>query len=753
MLRRRLFAYTMMVVAGVVAGYLFFECDKYLYSSILMLSLALAVRIVDLEYKPEYCDRERIILIICILLGFILFVSSFISFNKQISCDGRIIKEDEIGCISGRVTAVSKKDDALVLILRPDEYQEIKKVQATYYNDDFTTDLLGKKIIMYGELRRPSGQENPACFNYRTYLYGKGIRYSFNAKYIEISKFDDATIVNKYWQYRRKILAVREDFLNSFDKETAAFIKGVIFGDKSEIDKTTLDEFNNNSTGHILAVSGLHIGFLFSLLRFLTRKRKGKSITVLIILIILLYGEMTGWSPSTSRAVIVLSFNLVSIYFRRNADLLTSVSCAAMILIFRNPYVLFNSGFQLSFLALLGISFLTEPLSHYVGEFLGMLLAVQFSVAPMIAYTFLSFNISSMLINIPIVLLASVLVPAGIIGLALMMVIGYIPEIWIRIITNISHFIVELNSAMSFDSFFVKDISGLSIIELLVYYLLLLLISSEWFRIKMIRKEKECIRRNIAFLIIPVISIGLATNNTFINDEIVFVNVGQGDCIHIRSEGKNVLIDGGGNAYYNVGERTLKPYLLHNGVKQLNLGLITHQHSDHYKGLEELNEIYSIGTITQLELGEKIHLSEKVTIEAIWPVQRHRNDMKTEDENENNTVYLIQYKGIKTMVTGDLTEEDELAMIERYRGTDILECDILKVAHHGSNTSSCEEFLDAVKPRIAVIQVGANNSYGHPHQETLDKLATRGIKTYRTDLNGAVGIDIRKSGLKVETMR
>lgn len=746
MLRRRLFAYTVMTVAGVTAGYLFFECNKYLYSGILMLSLALAVRVADLEYIPEYCDRERIKLIAFLFIGYMLFSFSYIQFNGAIHYDGSTVNEDDVGSISGRVTAVAVKDDALQVTVRPNNYKGMMKVQASYYQDNFTTDILGERIIMYGELRKPAGAENPGCFNYRTYLYSKGIRYTFNAKYIEIDEHAESAIVNLYWHYRRTALNIREDFLGNFDNDTSGFIKGVVFGDKSEIDKQTLDEFNANSTGHILAVSGLHIGFLFALLIFLTRNRKGKGITALIIVIIIFYGEMTGWSPSTSRSVLVLSISMISIYLRRSPDLLTSVSCAAMILIIRNPYVLFNSGFQLSFLALLGISFLTEPLSHYVGDYLSMLLAVQLTVAPMLAYTFLTFNISAILINIPVVFMASILVPICILSISLMLLSGLIPEVAIVLITNISELIIRINSCLNFDDLLVRDVKGISIFMLVVYYIAVFLACSEWTRIRMLRNDINGIYKAVISLIIPVLCIGLATFNQFNNDEIVFVNVGQGDCIHIKSDGNNVLIDGGGNAYYNVGERILRPYLLHNNADELELALITHQHSDHYKGLEELSEIFPMGSIMQLEVGEKIHLSENVTIEAIWPVQRYKNDMMTEDENENNTVYLIQYEGIKTMVTGDLTEEDELAMVERYRGTDVLNCDILKVAHHGSNTSSCEEFLDAVQPQIAVIQVGANNSYGHPHQETLDRLQARNIATYRTDINGAVGIDVKGYG-------
>ena len=140
----------------------------------------------------------------------------------------------------------------------------------------------------------------------------------------------------------------------------------------------------------------------------------------------------------------------------------------------------------------------------------------------------------------------------------------------------------------------------------------------------------------------------------------------------------------------------------------------------------------------------------------IWPVRESDISLSADDENEHNMVYMVHYKGVRIMVTGDLLEEDELEMIDYYRhnnSLDTLRCDVLKVAHHGSKSSSSEAFLDAAKPLVAVISVGQNNLYGHPHDQTLERLKKRGIRTYRTDINGTVGIDIRSNKIIVDTLQ
>lgn len=785
MLRRKMFAYASMLVVGIASGYLFFECNKYLMPTIMMLGVVLIVCKIDLEYRPERSDFERRVLIAFMIVGFIVFAFEYIQMNGRIVDENkREVAIENISSFQGRIVGIEKRSNANAaawqsseyyrLIIKPMSLRRAGKIMMNYYGE--LECALGAVVTVYGEARVPAGLENPGCFNYRSYLYSKGIRLTYKCKSLRVDKMpaEETGIkgfVSKwYWAYRNKIVETREKFLGYFATEgqtcccenattgltrcckegVEGFLRGIVFGDKSEIDEETLEQFNSNSTGHILAVSGLHVGFLFALLKVLTRKKKSKLITATIIVVIVLYGEMTGWSPSTARAVLVLSISILAIYARRTPDLLTSVSTAAIILLLYNPYNLVNTGFQMSFLALLGICFLTEPLSHYIGEGMAVMVAIQLAVAPMVAYSYSAFNISSMFINIPIIFLASILVPACILALATMMYVGFVPSWAVRIISSLTEFIVDLNEKLTFDRLFVTDIQGISIGVLVAYYLFIFFATSEWTRIKLLRNETKTIKRMIPYLLLPALCIGIATHNQYLNDEIVFVNVGQGDCTHIRAGDNDVLIDGGGSATYNVGKNTLKPYLLKNHARNIDLALITHQHTDHYKGIEELKEIYPIRNVLQASIGNNARLGKNVWIEPIWPIKPYTEQELSDNANENNTVYIIHYNNTKTMITGDLTEPDELAMVEHYLGTDILDCDILKVGHHGSKTSSSEQFLDAVSPRIAVIQVGANNTYGHPNQEVLDRLHNHGIKVYRTDINGAVGVDITKSNIRID---
>ena len=272
-----------------------------------------------------------------------------------------------------------------------------------------------------------------------------------------------------------------------------------------------------------------------------------------------------------------------------------------------------------------------------------------------------------------------------------------------------------------------------------------LYLCTEYAGILSIRKQTKKTLLIIAFILLLSLAAGLIIYEPIEHDEIVFVDVGQGACTHIRSDGMNVLIDGGGSREYNVGEKILKPYLLKNGTGKVDLSLATHEDMDHIKGLTELSECFDAEPpVIKAEAGRKYNVSDKTNITVLWPPE----SAEKKQENEESSVFMIDYDGIRVLVTGDLDMQGEKNMIAYYREREmenILKADILNVGHHGSARSTSEELLEAVSPSAAVIQVGKNN-YGHPRKEVLERLENHGIMVYRNDKMGAVGIDLSEAG-------
>lgn len=836
MLRRKLALYTLLYIAGITAGFFMFERSRAVEAAGFGGAVIAAVLFTHpsgraaffvrkdradghyqtgyigkhTDLKKEVMQKQKAILVVFFLAGFLLF--SFRSLTYGSALEDVQDKES----VRGRVISATLKDDRLRLIIKnsgkgPSKVLVTLDRKAT--ERSLSTSAYGFTGLMIearGEFTEIPPADDPGCFDYSLYMKSKGVSYGFKAYIVEVTE----TRRSPGSGIRLSLYNARESFISRFDEDTQGFIRGVIFGDKSGIDEDLLEEFSSNSTGHILAVSGLHIGFLYGLLRFLTARRRTLPVSVFIIAVILLYGEMTMWSPATVRACIVMTISLCGAHLRRRSDLLTSVSLAAFLILTFQPYQLFNSGFQLSFLALCGIAFLTGPISLVTGEAIAVLLAVQAGTLPVIAYSYCRINPLSILINIPVILLASVLVPLCILLLMFEVSVLWVPAAGIDLAELISYAVIRINHILSFDGGFSVKTAGPGAAVITCFYVMVFGLASEWTRVVLLRKEPVEILKQGILLLMPMAMLFSCMYDKITDDEIVFVAVGQGDCVHVRSGDRDVLIDGGGQADhgssddknedgYNVGENILMPYLLHNGTDAVEVAVVTHLHADHYKGIVELSEIYPVGAIgipidyrgsfiTQgsdascsddqssdphdgdtscsgnqisdphdgdtpgiiyIRSDTSIKLADDVSIDVIWPVKESEEPIEADDPNEHNTVYMIHYKGIKVMVTGDLLEADEHEMVEYYKDTDTLKCDILKVAHHGSKSSSSEEFLDAASPRTAVIQVGRNNFYGHPHRQTLDRLEKRGIKVYRTDMSGAVGIDIHGSRLSVDLFR
>ncbi|MBR3200693.1 MAG: DNA internalization-related competence protein ComEC/Rec2 [Mogibacterium sp.] len=807
MLRRKLTSYTLLYIAGITAGFFMFERSRITESAAFCAAVIAAVLFTDpgvssgvfpkkerlksetynarhLDLKREALNKQKTILLIFFLTGFLLIAFRSMSYNDALTfIHGK-------NYIRGRVCSVSVKNDKIRMIVKNSKTgpskvlvtldkpaaQRAAELAGSHTAEAFVRSgaygYIGANIEARGKYSEIPSADNPGCFDYSLYMKSRGVTVQFEAYILEVTD----SSVSAGTRIKCNLYDARESFISRFDDDTQGFIRGVIFGDKTGIDENILEEFNNNSTGHILAVSGLHIGFLYGLLRLLTTRRRTLPVSVLIIAVILLYGEMTMWSPATVRACIVLTISLCSTHFRRRSDLLTSISLAAFLILTFQPYQLFNSGFQLSFLALSGIAFFTGPVSSLTGEALGVMFAVQMGTMPVIAYSFCRINPLSILINVPVILLASVLVPVCILMLMLEAGTGSVPETGIKLAELISYAVLKINHLLSFGGSFSIKTAGPGAAAIIVIYILIFGLASEWTRVMLLRRESKAILKQGILLLMPLAMLFSCMYEPISDDEIVFVAVGQGDCTHIRAEGHDVLIDGGGQTSYgskfkedkdkengyNTGENILMPYLMHSNADAVEIALVTHLHADHYKGIDELSEVFPVGAIgvpidyrDSLDKGDlsakiilirpdsKVDITDDVSIEVIWPVEASEEPIAADDPNEHNMVYMIHYKDIKVMVTGDLLEADEKAMIEYYRNTDTLKCDILKVAHHGSKSSSSEAFLDAASPRLAVIQCGRNNFYGHPHKQTLERLEERNIKVFRTDLNGAVGIDIK----------
>ena len=660
--------------------------------------------------------------------------------------------------------------DCLVL----DSYKETdnKKVYKIRINNDKFLLYLNKNekcdfevgdyISFYGEYSRPEVQRNTGGFDYSLYLKSKKILGSFNGKNIDKK--------NKKNYFIYCLGKVKRYLENVYDKnlseKNSSLIKGLILGENSNIDKEQKDIFRDASLSHVLVISGAHFSYIVLIIDFILKKYKNKRKKEDIkILLILLFINLVGISPSILRAGIMVIYNIISKKVYRQSDFLTGISLSLLIQLINNPYVIFDNGLMFSYLATIGIVLYSTKIKKYFkSTIISTTLAANLFIFPVMIYYFNTISLNFVISNLFTSFLLGPIIICGILAAILpIKPICFVLNILISILSKIA----ELCSKIPYSKFYV--ITPSIIFVLLFYSIIILNLNLNLNYNSNYKKHKKMI---VILLIVLLISNANYKAMYYkLNDilQINMVDVGQGDCCLIQSSGKSILIDCGGSSgtsNYDVGYNTTLPYLLDKGIYKLNYLMFSHFDADHAEGgLAIINSIkvdnIIIGknctsnnlkkniikiakekkiNIIEVSLGDKIKIG-KVEFEIISP----SNDLIAENAiNNNSIVCKMIFNKFSILFTGDIEKEAEEQLLKLNFN---FKSDILKVAHHGSISSSTEEFLDIVKPRIALIGVGKDNKFDHPNNIVIKRLENRNCKIYRTDNMGEIMIKVYKTGI------
>lgn len=657
--------------------------------------------------------------------------------------------------VAGTVVSEKAADEGRVFVLSGITVNGIRykrKIKASVYYE--TEPMLYRKVTLCGSVSIPQGRRNPGCFDYRKYLKTNGIYSCITVNSIEIT--GEASGIRRII---RRIRLHTEEFLEeSLSDESFGIVMGIIFGDTSYMDEDMLESFRKGGIAHILAVSGLHMGIVYSLLSRLRRKKRSLTFDCMTVSVLLIYCALAGFTASVMRAFIMIAVHMACTHLNLRYDFFCSCCFSMDVLLLFNPWQLFNTGFQMSFTACFTISLLMPVISEKTDSMFSLLIAVQTGMMPYTAYLFNYVSLLSVFSNIPVMYISGILVPAAVLAIP-GSCIPVICDIFAYVIEKMADILCFMNDLLYAGGLFTFNVASPSPAVLILYYSFLVVFFSEWGRVMRKRrniKKTACAMTACIFL---AAAAGIYYDNGFSDDCFVFPDVGQGDCLHIRSS-RNVLIDGGGSHSYDVGNKILKPYLLKNGVAHIDIAFITHLHMDHCRGIEELSEDFRIDAIAvfagnrvneeelkrrfrcrnimYVKKGDIIRVDKNLYIEVLAPEGDTLSG--SDDENSDCLVLKAVCRGLSVIMTGDIDREGEMSLIN-----DNIESDILKVAHHGSKYSSSQEFVSRVNPSAAVIPVGKNN-YGHPSDEVIERMESMGISVFRTDISGAIGIESSGDG-------
>lgn len=599
----------------------------------------------------------------------------------------------------------------------------------------------GKEEVVPGDTIRIMGKaplvedaSNPGEFSSRDYHFSQGIYYQQFLNQVQILNHNKRSL--SYGQYRVQQF-IKKRITIQYNENQAAFLQGMFLGDKSLLDNSVKDAFKESGMVHLLAVSGLHIslfgGSLYKLLRkiglgFLSSGMLGLSIAFL-------YGGLTGSSLSTVRAVFMLGIYLLAQVLGEAYDLLSCVSFAGTCLLLYHPFFILSGGFLLSFGAvfIIGIYQQRKRLNKPILEALSFAVFLCAGMFPIIIWVQYEAPVGSFLANVLGVPLASY------VFLGAFLFIPLPVGLWHGMLGKMMDVIFWLSK----QDYGLLTIGKVSILWVVLWYVAM----------AVLLRKKHSIGKipRIACFYICVLVLMIMT--WVPNQQLTFLDVGQGDAIAIGGKNGMIFIDGGSTSKKDVHRYQLLPYLKYMGCDKIDMAIITHTDSDHYSGLLELMKLGKVSYLGMPDIAkDEAYLKiEKVAKESgtqLFYLSEGRNIIgkdinlqvlhpSKDSSLEKNAASIVlngRIYGKSILLTGDIEKEGEEELISE----SLNQVDILKVAHHGSKYSTYEELLQKVKPQIGVISCGLDNLYGHPHSETLSRLKDYHTNVYRTDLQGAI---------------
>jgi len=549
-------------------------------------------------------------------------------------------------------------------------------------------------------------------FDYKTYLLSKNILVELRAEEVKVigRSFSLRIIQDKIKQY----------FLSNYDENISSYLNLFILGDKTEIEADVIDGTTRLGINHLFAISGMHIGLMITFLNLLMAKLylRTKTHRRIIIGFLLIYNIITAFSITILRA----SLLSISLFFVKDKsftklDYLSFILTAFLVY---NPYYLFNVGFVLSFLVSFSIILGRKFWSHdqkIIQIFKVGVLAYVISL-PVILKLNNYIGVFNLIYNVVFVLFVSYLfLPL----IFLVIVLPFMKSILSLVIISFENLIkIASDFNLYFEFRFTNEVFAFIYWSIIIAFL-----------ISNYKYKERIVIGSLILLVLINKNIHLLTSFSYIR----IIDVNQADSIHLHNGKCDILIDTGNKDNYD----TVINYFHGNNIKQLDMLIISHFHADHYGELEDIINNLKVEKLvvnrynSSLSFDNQVEVTEGDMLYCGDFKLMALNSYNSNNENNNALVLYSNIYGNNWLFTGDIDSEIEGLLLEKYQ----LKIDYLKVAHHGSITSSDMTFLKEIDPKIAVVSVG-KNTYGHPSQDVLNRFNSLSTSVYRTDEVGSI---------------
>ncbi len=839
MRKRPLLLWACVFVLGLLIGWLM-EGDLPASAYIIM-TVAAAAALACYAALPYLVQHryKRFLLRICglalILICGILHMQSQIQFRER---ELEQIREGADISLCGEIYKKEYRKEQLRIYLKncyavSDQTSvACNQVMLDLPSDDY---LIGELLLVNGKVHTFSSATNEGGFDERNFYFSQKIDFAVKDPKIERAAEENSGLAGlrvptseRLWRLRQRISEV---YRNTMAQTLAGVLSVMLVGDKSRIDTETKSLYQKAGISHILAISGLHVSLVgMGLYRFFRRRglKYGTAFGAAFA-VILSYAFMSGNGVSTQRAVGMMLLCMLADVLGRGYDLLNALGGVGLLLLWENPFLIGYSGFQFSVTAILvigtagacipveaknedeyektgrgaerkvdekegasvamagssrGISML-RCMNKLYGAF-----EVWLGTLPLVALYYYEIPTYAAFLNMLVLPLMSILFLCGLTG----GLVGCVNLPIAKILLIPCMVILQIYEKLA-EAFLHFPQSNLivgkpGVFRIFLFYGSFLIIAALW--------KKKRTSHGLRIIGMTALFLLLVFPQKQ-QQEIVILDVGQGDGTFLRTKEKAaVFVDGGSSNVKSVGTYRILPFLKAKGVRQINYWLVSHGDLDHISGLLEvlengypvehlvvsewafLNEAETENMQKLLELAKQTDTPvltvaagdllwmEETKISFLWP---QRESEGTSDTNDNSLVFLYEDEGFRGIFAGDISSETEKALVKTYveynsetagnevrwgqmmqgAGENLLDVDFYKVNHHGSRYSSCEEWLAALSPKVATISCSRKNSYGHPHEETLERLQKAEIIVYRTDEVGAITIRLERAEQAVGT--
>lgn len=658
----------------------------------------------------------------------------------------------------------SKKD------FSEDKVNEVKKYK---YGD--CLEVNGKIVI-------PEQLGNIGEFNYKRYLNSKGIVGLINVYSVNYVDNRAIKIQREIYKLKNWIAGRINDNL---EYKEAELLKGMIYGDTKNLDEEIKDNFESIGISHITAVSGSNLTIFLLLFNIILNKFKINIYVYFFVQVFLIciFCLICDLELSVLRASIMMIICVIMRVRNRKISMEKIMIITLAFMLYFNPYRIFNTAMVFSFLSTIGIAIFYPKIYNFfeskicwnikkeiikkillkISSVISITLAANILILPITISIFNTFPLIFIISNLFVSTLSTSINILGIIGILLpelpciYNIVWRILDISLRLLINISSILSQIEANIS--------IRKIPLIIITIYYLYIVLTYVEYNvrgNKKTIRLKTKTIKNNLKFIFVIIICLWIVYIKVF-NNYVYYFNVGQGEMAIIKNQNSVIMIDSG--SITNDTSYIFEGFSKKEGIRKIDVLVISHFHSDHVNGIKKIIKQYDVRYIMYaypynlkneeylefleylsksnikrlvVKSGDKINIG-KIRIDVLFP---NKDNIKISDnvdgnENANSLVVNINLKGNNYLFLGDSTKESEKYILENFKKINILNIQIIKIAHHGSKTSTSEHFIKTLMPKYAIISA-KEKVYNHPNDQVVNLLNRYNIKTYITEKTGGI---------------